>query len=58
MSIKKWDYRKEEYVELEEDPCEACMAMGGGSSYQCKRCRYGDDGDYSIWDVYSPSELL
>lgn len=54
----KWNYSKGEYEELEEDPCEACMAMGGGSSYQCKRCRYGDDGDYSIYDVYSPSELL
>ena len=35
-----------------EDPCEFC------EGYSCKSCKYGDDGRYSIYDVYSPSELL
>lgn len=32
-------------------PCEGCPSLN------CKRCQYGDDGDYSIYDVYTPSEL-
>lgn len=38
------------------DPCYGCPRFDGG--YNCKHCRYGDDGNYSIWDVYRPSELL
>ena len=37
-------------------PCEGCSTMYYGGS--CKRCKYGDDGDYSKYDVYSPSELF
>ena len=39
------------------DPCFGCMAMDG--SYNCKHCKYGDDGRYgSPFDVYSISELF
>lgn len=38
------------------DPCEGCMAYD--NSYNCKHCKYGDDGRYeSPFDVYTPSEL-
>ena len=47
-----------DYGELEEehDPCEGCPRFDGG--YNCKHCRYGDDGDYSIYDVYRMDELI
>ena len=38
------------------DPCYGCLRMDGG--YNCKHCIHGDDGNYSIYDVYRPSELL
>ena len=38
------------------DPCEGCQAYDG--SYNCKHCKYGDDGRYeSPFDVYTPAEL-
>ena len=53
----------EEETEMEEDlyeedldPCYGCPRMDGG--YNCKHCPHGDDGNYSIYDVYRPSELL
>lgn len=45
-----------EDLEEEHDPCEGCPRFDGG--YNCKHCKYGDDGNYSIYDVYRPSELL
>ena len=39
-----------------DDPCYGCQAYDGG--YNCKHCEYGDDGHYSIYDVYRPSELI
>lgn len=46
------------YEDLEEapDPCEGCQRFDAG--YNCKHCKYGDDGDYSIYDVYRPEELI
>ena len=42
---ENWDY----------DPCERCRAS---SRYNCKHCKYGDDGRYeSPLDVYTPAEL-
>ena len=38
------------------DPCYGCPRMDGG--YNCKHCPHGDDGNYSIYDVYSQSELI
>ena len=46
----------EEPYDYSDDPCYMCARMDGG--YNCKHCQYGDDGNYSIYDVYSPSELL
>lgn len=37
------------------DPCADCAKYDGG--YNCKHCKYGDDGRYSPTDVYTPSEL-
>ena len=47
-----------EYDDFEEklDPCEGCQRFD--ASYNCKHCKYGDDGDYGIFDVYRPSELI
>ena len=45
---------KDNYSE-EEDPCYGCQAYDGG--YNCKHCPHGDDGRYSVTDVYTPSEL-
>ena len=39
----------------EHDPCFGCQAYDGG--YNCKHCQYGDDGNYSVYDVYTPAEL-
>lgn len=39
----------------EDDPCYGCQAFDG--SYNCKHCPYGDDGNYSVYDVYTPAEL-
>ena len=39
-----------------DDPCYMCPRMDGG--YNCKHCEHGDDGHYSVYDVYRPSELL
>lgn len=39
----------------EDDPCYGCQAYDGG--YNCKHCPHGDDGRYSVTDVYTPSEL-
>ena len=45
-----------EYDYKESDPCYGCQAFDG--SYNCKHCKYGDDGCYeSPFDVYTPSEL-
>lgn len=46
------------YEELEEehDPCEGCARFDGG--YNCKHCKYGDDGNYSVFDVYRIDELI
>lgn len=39
-----------------DDPCYGCMTCD--HSYNCKHCKYGDDGRYeSPFDVYTPSEL-
>ena len=39
------------------DPCYGCMRYD--NSYNCKHCKYGDDGRYdSPFDVYSMSELF
>lgn len=48
----------EETDDYEEDydPCFGCQAYDGG--YNCKHCPHGDDGHYSVYDVYRPSELL
>lgn len=45
---------KEDYSE-EDDSCYGCQAYDGG--YNCKHCPHGDDGRYSVTDVYTPSEL-
>lgn len=45
-----------EDLEKELDPCEGCPRFDGG--YNCKHCKYGDDGNYSVFDVYRPSELI
>ena len=45
-----------EYFEEYHDPCLGCMRFDAG--YNCKHCIHGDDGKYSVYDVYSPSELL
>lgn len=45
----------EETDEDEFDPCYGCQARDGG--YNCKHCQYGDDGRYSVYDVYTPREL-
>lgn len=42
-------------MEDEYDPCEGCHRFDAG--YNCKHCPYGDDGHYSVTDVYTPSEL-
>lgn len=47
---------EEEDDELIDDPCYGCQAYDGG--YNCKHCPHGDDGNYSVYDVYRPSELL
>ena len=48
---------EEDYDEPFDDPCYGCQRCD--NSYNCKHCKYGDDGHYtSHWDVYSPSELL
>ena len=47
---------EDDYYDEFDDPCYGCQRMDGG--YNCKHCRYGDDGNYSIYDVYRPSELL
>ena len=39
----------------EDDPCYGCARRDGG--YNCKHCRHGDDGTYSVYDVYTPAEL-
>ena len=61
-----WKYKGEEcrHYEPEEteddfpyeelDPCEGCQKA---SQYNCKHCKYGDDGNYSVYDVYTPAEL-
>lgn len=46
---------EEEYDEPYDDPCFGCQAYDGG--YNCKHCPHGDDGQYSVHDVYTPSEL-
>ena len=63
-AVNKSEREEEERIAYEESeigkfvkkhgysPCEDCYDRN------CKRCRYGDDGDYTIYDVYSPSELL
>ena len=43
-------------IDEDIDPCDGCLKFDG--SYNCKHCKHGDDGNYSIWDVYSPSELF
>jgi len=45
---------EEEIDDEEFDPCFGCQARG---SYNCKHCQYGDDGNYSVYDVYTPAEL-
>ena len=45
-----------EELEKEYDPCEGCRRFDAG--YNCKHCKYGDDGDYSIFDVYRMDELI
>jgi hypothetical protein len=65
--IVLWEYKGEQgrhYESVEEsedfpyedefDPCYGCQARGG---YNCKHCQYGDDGNYSVYDVYTPAEL-
>ena len=47
---------EEEPYNYSDDPCYGCPRMDGG--YNCKHCEYGDDGQYSVYDVYSTSELL
>lgn len=38
------------------DSCAMCAKYDGG--YNCKHCKYGDDGRYeSPFDVYTPAEL-
>ena len=46
----------EEITEEIEDeyPCFGCQKA---SQYNCKHCKYGDDGNYSVYDVYTPAEL-
>lgn len=39
-----------------DDPCFGCIAFDAG--YNCKHCPHGDDGHYSVHDVYRQSELL
>jgi hypothetical protein len=42
--------------EEDYDPCFGCMRRD--NSYNCKHCKYGDDGCYeSPFDVYTPAEL-
>lgn len=45
---------EDEFSDEELDPCEGCQRMSG---YNCKHCKYGDDGNYSVYDVYTPAEL-
>lgn len=45
---------EEECDDSSDDPCYGCQRCSG---YNCKHCQYGDDGNYSVYDVYSPSEL-
>ena len=45
------------YEDEFDDPCFGCMARD--NSYNCKHCKYGDDGRYgSPFDVYTISELF
>ena len=51
------EYDPSYYEDLEEhDPCYGCQRYDAG--YNCKHCKYGDDGNYSIYDVYRPNELI
>ena len=58
FDIDKIDDTSSLYEELERDesPCEGCLKYDG--DYNCKHCQYGDDGKYSIYDVYRPDELM
>lgn len=47
---------KYEDLEEENDPCYGCQKFDAG--YNCKHCKYGDDGNYSIFDIYRPDELI
>ena len=46
---------EQEEIEKDYDPGECCQAFDGG--YNCKHCQHGDDGNYSVTDVYTPAEL-
>ena len=55
--MKNCEEERQKFIEENEyDPCEGCLRCDYG--YNCKHCKYGDDGNYSIYDVYRPSELL
>jgi hypothetical protein len=56
LTTTKTETEPEEYDTYADDPCYMCPRMDSG--YNCKHCEYGDDGNYSIYDLYSPSELL
>ncbi len=47
--------KPEEYAGYEDSSCFGCQKFDSG--YNCKHCQYGDDGRYSVYDVYTPSEL-
>ncbi len=56
LKIESEDLNEESESDEEYDPCFGCQACD--HSYNCKHCKYGDDGRYeSPFDVYTPSEL-
>lgn len=61
--IERIHEQEKELTELSDaaeeyyDPCGMCAKYDGG--YNCKHCKYGDDGRYeSPFDVYTISELF